>query len=115
MAANLDALKAQVAILQHCKKKEAELKELKEQARAAVEAAMGEEEVGTVNGRTVITFKHSKTTRFDQAGFKEAEPEMHALYMKSSATRTFGIKEDVSLTEPAPADPTAPPAAAATK
>jgi len=53
----LDALRAQVEILRHVKQREAELKELKAQAREQIEELMAHSDAdeGTIDGRPVIT------------------------------------------------------------
>lgn len=88
---DLDNVRAQVALLQHCKKKEAELKELKDRARAAVEDAMGDAEHGVLDGEPVIHWPHLKQRRLDQKALKEKEPELVEEYTTTHSIRRFEV------------------------
>ena len=91
MPTDLGALRAQIAILRHVKEKEAELKELKENARAAIEEAMGDEELGTLDGDVVVRWKRQKRTALSQKLLKEMYPEAFASCQDTIETRRFEI------------------------
>lgn len=87
----LDHLRAQVEILRWVKQKRAELKELEDGARAAVEAELGDTELGTLDGEPAIRWSSSKRTILDQKAIKEFEPEIAANYMTTSVVKRFEV------------------------
>lgn len=89
---NLNDARPHVEVLQYVKAKQAELKELEETHRAAVEELMGEDEVGMLDGKVVITWRHIKQRRFNQSEHKAAAPNCHELYMKTADGRQFKVE-----------------------
>lgn len=94
MPTNLEKLRAQVAILRHCKEKKAELAELEENARAAIEEALGEDTEGTLDGRTVVRWSRQKRTALNQKLLKELHPEAAAECMDTTEVRRFTVVEE---------------------
>jgi len=88
---DLESVRAQVAILVHCKLKKAELKDLEERARAAVEDALGEDENGALDGEPVIRWGHSKRRQLDQKALRDKEPEIAEEYTSLVETRRFEV------------------------
>jgi len=88
---NLNHLRAQVEILRMVKQKKAELKELEEMARSAVEAALGDEEWGEVDGEPAIHWSSFKRNALNQKAIQENEPDIAALYTTTSVVRRFEI------------------------
>jgi len=88
---DLDSVRAQVAVLVHCKTKRAELKELEDRARAAVEDAMGEDENGSLDGEPVIRWSHSKRRQLDQKALRDKEPEIAEEYTTTVNVRRFEV------------------------
>ena len=89
---NLNHLRAQVEILRWAKARKAEIADVEAQARAAVEAALGEfGEEGTVDDEVAVTWKTGKRRALDQKALKENEPEIAEQYMKTTETRRFEI------------------------
>jgi len=76
----LDALRAQVEILRHVKQREAELKELKAQAREQIEELMAHSDAdeGTIDGRPVISWRHYKRKALNQKLLKQLHPDVYA-------------------------------------
>lgn len=75
---------------------DAKAKEYDKQADAVkgqIQAILGDAEVGLWNDQPLVTWKESKSDRFDSAAFKKASPEEYAKYTKSSVSRRFLIKE----------------------
>lgn len=89
---NLNQLRGHVEILQFVKARRAEIDLMEEHARAAVEEAMGEDEIGEVDGKIVITWRHTKSRRFNQSQHKAQEPGCHEIYMQASDGRQFKVE-----------------------
>lgn len=65
-------------------------KTIQAQARAAIEAALGEAEVGTVDGVKAVTWAWSERTSVDTKRLQADLPaEVLAPYMRTTAVRTF--------------------------
>ena len=90
-AIELDNLKGQFAILQFCREKRAELAELEAGARAAIEAALGDQEVGTVNGHIAVRWTRSTRRTLDTKALKAAEPDVYESYCKTTEVRRFTL------------------------
>ena len=88
---NLETLRGQVQILQMCKEKKAQLKELEEQALDAVKTLMGEAENGLLDGEPVVRWDHQKRVSLDQKALKDAHPELVAEFMVATEVRRFQI------------------------
>ena len=88
-AVAIDGLKAQLALLQHCKEKRAELAEIEASAKAAIQAALGDAEAGTIDGRPVVTWKFVKRRSIDQQLLKQLHPEVAEQVTTVSESRRF--------------------------
>lgn len=85
-------LQAHVARLQDAKRRIAELKEVEAESKSAIQEALGEnEEEATINGNTVIRWKHIKTNRLNQRALKEEHPEIVAEYTQATEIRRFEV------------------------
>lgn len=89
----LDHIKSHVDIIRYVKKKQAELKEIEENSRAAIEEALGDNEIGTLEGHTAIRWKRIKTNRLNQRKLKEKHPEIVALFSEQTEVRRFEVVE----------------------
>lgn len=74
------------------KKVTAEMKQMEADSRAVIEEALGESEVGEIDGELVITWKHNKIRKFNEKAFKEAHPEEHAAYVEAREQRRFEVQ-----------------------
>jgi hypothetical protein len=90
---NLNLLRGHVDILQFVKTRRAEIDLMEERARAAIEEAMGEDEIGEVDGKIVVTWRHNKSRRFNQKQHKEDQPACHESFMQTSEGRTFKVEQ----------------------
>ena len=90
-AISIDAMKAQLAIIQHCKAKRAELDELEANAKAAIQAALGEHETGLIDGQPAVTWKYVRRNAIDQKALKQRYPEIAAEVMAVSESRRFEL------------------------
>ena len=91
MIAVLDDLRAQVEILRWCKEQHAKIKELEDQAKAAVQDAMGDADTGILDGEIAIAWGSYKRNAFDQKAFKALHPEMFEEFKSSTPYRRFDI------------------------
>ena len=91
---DLDELRAQVELLRWCKEKKAEIKEVETAARAAVEAALGDDDTGTMDGHPVITWKFHKRTALDQGFLKQAYPDLYETCKRTTEVRRFEVLDD---------------------
>lgn len=86
---NLDGLKAQLAILEHCRTKKAELAELETQAKSAIQNALGDREYGTVDGRIACTWKIVRRKTLDQKLLQQRHPEVAEECTVTAESRRF--------------------------
>ena len=92
--ADLSHLRAQVEILRAIKSKKAELKELEEHARSAVESALGDADIGIIDGEPVVTWKFHKRTALDQRVLKASFKDVYDVCLRTSEVRRFEICDD---------------------
>ena len=71
----------------------AELEAEKRECEAYVMKALEDAEVGTFDGRTIVTWKEQTTNRLDTKALKEAHPDLAAEFTKASTSRVLRIKE----------------------
>lgn len=88
-AVEIDTLKAQFALLQYVREKKAELSEIESSAKAAIQAALGDAEAGTIDGRIAVTWKNVKRRAVDQQKLKQLHPEVAEECMTVSESRRF--------------------------
>lgn len=93
MSTELDKLRNQVELLKWAKAREAEVKQVKETARAAIEAALGDDDTGTVDGEVVVTWKGHKRTALDQKLLRQLYPEVDAECRTTTYVRRFEIHD----------------------
>ena len=91
---NLDKLRAQIEILRMVKKKKADLKLLEDNAKAAIQHELGEHEIGELDGRIAVTWKHFKKRKFQQAKLKEDHPEIAEAYTELAEERRFEVTDE---------------------
>jgi predicted phage-related endonuclease len=91
MSADISDLRAQVEILRWCKNKRAEIKELEDQAKAAVQATLNDDTVGTVDGDIAVTWKSHKRNALDQKLLQRLYPEAAAECMSTTEVRRFEV------------------------
>lgn len=91
---NLDELRAQIEILRYCRSKKAELKALEDNARAAVEEALGDADEGTVDGEPAVTWRFHKRTALDQRVLKQSFRDVYDVCLRTSEVRRFEIVDD---------------------
>lgn len=91
--AELESVRWAVEALKFVKERKAELKDVEDQARDAIEQAMGDDSEGTLDGHVAVTWKHFKRTALDQKLLKTSYPEVAALCMSTTETRRFQVED----------------------
>lgn len=88
---DLESVRGEVEILRWVKEQQAKLKDAEKNARAAIEAAMGNAEVGLLDGEPAISWPTFKENRFDSSGFRADNPEMWEQYKAAQERRRFEV------------------------
>jgi hypothetical protein len=91
MTIELDDVAESVAIMRACQSRISDLKEVMAQHRAVIEEKMGSEEVGTVDGDPVISWKTYKQRRLNQAILGLSYPEILELCKETTETRRMEV------------------------
>lgn len=91
MAKDLSKVRGHVEVLQYAKREIAKLKELESMARDAIEAELGNDDIGQLDGATVITWVAHKKRQFQQKKLAEAHPELAAEFTELVEQRTFKL------------------------
>lgn len=93
MTVNLDPLRDHIQLIRWCKTRRAELRELEDNARAEIEATLGDDEEGTLDGEVAVKWTRFKKRQFDQAALKSGEPQIAEEYTKLVEARRFEVIE----------------------
>ena len=94
MAVDLGELRWAVETLRWCKDRKAELKEAEEKARDAIEQALGDNDIGTLDGHDVVKWKYYKRTALDQKVLKAGFPDIFATCTRTHEVRRFEVLDD---------------------
>lgn len=87
---NLDGLRDQLNAYSLAAAEIEKWKNVQAQARAAIEAALGDAEVGTVDGAKAVTWTHSERTSLDTKRLQSELPaDILAPYLRTTVVRTF--------------------------
>lgn len=81
-----------VANLRHIRSELKSYTALEDEVRAKLCELIGENEVATINGQIVATWKGRSWDSLDIKGFKAAHPELAKKFSKPTTTRTFLLK-----------------------
>lgn len=90
---DLEKVRWAVEAMQYVKERKAELKELEDRARPALEAALGDATEGTLDGHIAVTWKFYKRNALDQKLLKAAYPEIYETCRSLTEVRRFEIPE----------------------
>ncbi len=85
----LDEIKSILDVYAFAQERISHFEGVRDAARAEIEEALGNAEIGTVDGVAKITWKRGKTRRLDQRMLKERFPEVHSACVVEQQTRTF--------------------------
>lgn len=75
---------------------DAKAKEFAKQAeglKTQIQQVLGDAEIGLWNNQPLVTWKESKSERFDSAAFKKSSPQEYAKFTKTSVSRRFLVKD----------------------
>lgn len=86
---DLESVRAKVEVLRMVKESQKKLKELEADARGAIEAVLGDDEQGTLDGEIVVTWASHKKRVFQQAKLKDANPDLVELFTDTVEGRRF--------------------------
>ncbi|MGH3954449.1 MAG: hypothetical protein ACRDTI_10480 [Mycobacterium sp.] len=73
---DLSHVKGEVDLLGYVKRERARLKEIEDHVKPKVLEALGSDDVGTINGKVVVTIKHIKSNKLDQKLLKSLHPDV---------------------------------------
>lgn len=88
---DLESLRWAVELLRFAKERKAELKTLEDQARDAIEQALGDNEIGVLDGHVAVTWKTHTQNRLDQQTLKKTFPDIYEVCRKTSDVRRFEV------------------------
>jgi hypothetical protein len=88
---DLEPVRGHVEVLRWCKQQRAIIKATEDNARAAVEAHMGNRQIGLLDGEPAIQWPSYKENRFDSAIFRAEHPEMWEQYKAMNEKRRFDV------------------------
>ena len=91
---DLESLRWAVETLRWVKQREAEIREAKENARLAIEQALGDNEVGLLDGHVAVTWKTHKRTALDQKVLRASYPEIFETCKSTTESRRFEVLDD---------------------
>lgn len=86
---DLAAVRDHIAALKTVEAQLRALNETKASLQNDIKAALGDNEVGQLDGTTVVTWTRTKRNALDQKALKAAEPELFAQYMAATEVRSF--------------------------
>lgn len=86
---DLDQVRDQVDALKFIEAQIKSLTETKTALQNDIKAALGDNEIGILDGHTIVTWKHTKRRALDQKALKAALPDVVAEYTTTSEVRTF--------------------------
>ena len=86
---DLAAVRDHIAALKTVEAQLRALNETKASLQNDIKAALGDNEVGQLDGATVVTWTRTKRNALDQKALKAAEPELFAQYMAATEVRSF--------------------------
>lgn len=92
---DLDNLRAQLELLRFVKDKRAELKQIEETAKDAIQAELGDNDEGTLDGHVVVTWKTHKRKALNQKLLREMYPDIYESCKDTTEVRRFEVVDDV--------------------
>jgi predicted phage-related endonuclease len=70
----------------------AELKEVADLQRKVIEHALGEREVGLIEGKPAVSWKYVTASRFDVTRFRKSHPDLADEFLTESHSRRFVLR-----------------------
>ena len=94
MAVDLEKVRWAVEALRWAKDRKAEIKDVEDKARDALEQTLGDDTVGTLDGHEAVTWKFFKRNALDQKMLKSAYPEIYESCKRVTEVRRFALTEE---------------------
>lgn len=88
---DLNSVRAHVETLIWTKTRQSELTNLEKKAREAIEEVLGDNEIGQLDGQTVITWTTHKKRQFQQKKLAEEHPNIVDEFTELVEARTFKV------------------------
>ena len=88
---DIESVRAHVEILRYCRAKKRELEQMETHSRAAVEEALGDNEIGELDGQPAVRNKYVKSRRLNQTVLKERFNDVREECMDVVETRRFEV------------------------
>jgi predicted phage-related endonuclease len=89
---DLESVRGAVELLRYCAgPSERKIKEVEDNAKAAVQDAMGDADVGLLDGEPAIQWPTFKENRFDSAAFRADHAELWEQYKAVNEKRRFDV------------------------
>lgn len=89
MSTDLSPVRHFVEVLDYVRGEKARLTELEKAARAEIEAVIGDDQAGELDGQTAITWETTKRTALSQSVLKRDYPDVAAACMETTEVRRF--------------------------
>jgi predicted phage-related endonuclease len=91
---DLEKVRPQVEMLRWVRERRAELKELEDVARAAVEEALGDSTEGTLDGHSAVAWRYHKRNALDQKVLRTSFPDIYEVCKRVTEIRRFEVLDD---------------------
>jgi predicted phage-related endonuclease len=88
---DLESVRGAVELLRYCRTQRAKIKEVEDNAKAAVQDAMGDADIGLLDGEPAIQWPTFKENRFDSAAFRADHAELWEQYKAANEKRRFDV------------------------
>ena len=99
---NIDHLQESIETLMRCKAERLRTQDIQKTQTAIIKEALGEDEIGEIDGVTVVTWKHGKTHRLNADALKAEMPEVHAKFYELHTIRRFLVSRSTAIPVPKP-------------
>ena len=86
--ADLNAVRHELNLLDWVAEQRKILADVEEKAKAVVQEALGDNEIGTLDGHQVVTWKRSKRNSLSQRLLKQPHPDVYAECVETTEVRT---------------------------
>jgi hypothetical protein len=91
MAKDLTRLNGAIHTLKQLNETIKDFEERRDHLKQLIIDELGDDDNGTLNGETVVTYKWTKTTRIDTKSLKDQQPDLCKKYERVSEYRRFVV------------------------
>jgi len=75
---DISHLRGHIDLLRSVRAQMAQLKEIEDQTKAAIQEALGDSDEGTIDGAVAVTYRYVKSSRLDQKLLAKLHPDVLA-------------------------------------